>query len=93
MSYPWIGLVGAVTGFVAGRFVIGSNQAIAIDVIVGAIAAWIAVVLSRVLAPVAAEGLLMSTIVSVAGASVMLFVMNRFMRSELMRSSRLRRRM
>ena len=71
----------------------GSNQSIAVDLIVGAIAAWIAVVLARVFAPVSAEGLLMSAVVAVVGSSVMLFMMNRFMRTGLVRPSRMRRRM
>jgi len=85
LSYLWVGLIGAATGFVAGRFVTGSNQSIAVDLIVGAIAACIAVVLARVFAPVSAEGLVMSTIVAVIGASTMLFVMNRFVRTGLLR--------
>ena len=93
VSYLWIGLIGAVTGLAVGRFVTGSNQAIGVDLIAGAIAAWCAVVLSRLVVPDTAEGFLMSAIVAVTGAIVMLFVMNRFMRAKLLAPPRMSRRM
>ncbi len=88
MSDVYIGLIGAFTGFVMGRFVTGSRQAIVVDVIAGAIAAWVTVVLCRVALPVAAGEPLMSAIVAVIGAIVILLIMNRFLRGKLMSSRR-----
>lgn len=88
MSDLYIGLIGAVTGFVMGQFVTGSRQAIVIDVIAGAIAAWVAVVLCRVVLPVAAGQPLMTSIVAFIGAVIILLVMNRFLRSKLLSSRR-----
>ena len=88
MSDVYIGLIGAVIGFVMGQFVTGSRQAIVIDVFAGAIAAWITVVLCRVVVPVAANEPVMTVIVAVAGAVVILLVMNRFLREKLLSSRR-----
>ncbi|HSP14795.1 MAG TPA: GlsB/YeaQ/YmgE family stress response membrane protein [Thermoanaerobaculia bacterium] len=91
MSYVFIGLIGALTGWVVGQFVTGSRQAIAIDMMAGAVGAWVTVVLCRVVIPTAG-GPLMSAIVAVIGAVVTLFVMNRFLRRKLMTASRVQRR-
>ena len=88
MSDVYIGLIGALTGFVMGQFVTGSRQAIVVDVIAGAIAAWVTVVLCRVILPVAAGEPLMSAILAVIGAIVTLFIMNRFLRGNVMSSRR-----
>ena len=88
MSDVYIGLIGAITGFVMGQFVTGSRQAVVIDVIAGAIAAWITVVLCRVVLPVAAEQPLLSGIIAVIGAVIILLVMNRFLRQKLLSSRR-----
>jgi len=78
MSYVWVGLIGAVAGLVTGQFVTGSRNGVIVDLLAGAIGAWVAVVLSRIFAPVAGDSILMSAIVAVIGAIVMLFVMYRF---------------
>jgi uncharacterized membrane protein YeaQ/YmgE (transglycosylase-associated protein family) len=88
MSDVYIGLIGALTGFLMGQFVTGSRQAIVIDVIAGAIAAWVTVVLCRAVLPVAAGQPLMSAIVAAIGAIIILLVMNRFLRSKLLSSRR-----
>lgn len=88
MSDVYIGLIGAFTGFVMGQFVTGSRQAVVIDVIAGAIAAWVTVVLCRVVLPVAAEQPLLSAIIAVIGAVIILLVMNRFLRQKLLSSRR-----
>ena len=88
MSDVYIGLIGALIGFVMGQFVIGSRRAIAVDVIVGAIAAWVSVVLARVILPVAAGRPLMSGIVAAVGAIVVLLIMNRFLKVTPMSSRR-----
>ncbi len=87
MSWVFIGLVGALTGWLVGQFLTGSRQAIAVDLLAGAIGAWVTVVLSRVVAPVTASEPLMSAIVAVIGAIITLFVMNRFLRDKLMSAS------
>ena len=88
MSDVYIGLIGALIGFVMGQFVMSSRQAIAVDMIAGAIAAWVAVVLSRVVFPVAASQPLMSAIVAVIGAILILLIMNRYLKAKLMSSRR-----
>lgn len=93
MSYPWIGLIGAVTGWVVGRYGTGSRQHMAVDAIGGAIGAWLLVVLARVVVPETGRGSIVSAIVAIAGAIVMLFVMNRFMRATVISLPRSRRRM
>jgi uncharacterized membrane protein YeaQ/YmgE (transglycosylase-associated protein family) len=85
MSYVLIGIIGALTGWVVGTFVIGRRQAVAVDMFVGAIAAWVTVVLCRVAFPITASEPLISAIVAAIGAIVMLFVMNRFLRTKLSR--------
>ncbi len=91
MSWVFIGLIGALTGWLVRQFVTGSRRAIAVDLIAGAIGAWVTVVLSRVVVPVTASGPLMSAIVAVIGAIVMLIVVDRFLRDKLMFASRPRR--
>lgn len=93
MSYIWIGLIGAASGWVAGQLVIGSRQGIAIDAIAGAIGAWLAVVLARIVVPELGNGAPMSAIVAVVGAILMLLAMNRFVRSTVISLPRSRRRM
>jgi uncharacterized membrane protein YeaQ/YmgE (transglycosylase-associated protein family) len=90
MSYVWVGLIGAVVGLLTGQFVTGSKHGFIIDLFAGAIGAWVAVVLSRIFAPVNGDGILMSGIVAVIGAIVMLFVMYRFMRTATSTSVRRR---
>lgn len=91
-SYLWIGMLGAVAGWLAGYFVTGSRQGLVIDVISGAVGAWLAVVLSRVVAPEIAAGFVVSVIVAVTGAILTLFAMNRFMGASLMNAPRSHRR-
>lgn len=90
MSYVWVGLIGAVAGMLAGQFLVGSRHGVFIDFFAGAIGAWIAVVLSRIFAPVSGDSVLMSAIVAVTGAIVMLFVMYRFVRTATSTSVRRR---
>jgi uncharacterized membrane protein YeaQ/YmgE (transglycosylase-associated protein family) len=92
MSYVLIGLIGAATGWVMGQFVTGSRQAIAIDVIAGAIGAWLTVLLCRAVIPVMAGNSWISAIAAVTGAVVTLLVLSRFLREKLMNSSRGQRR-
>ena len=93
LAYPWIGLIGAISGWVVGQFVTGSRQRWMVAVVAGAIGAWLAVVLSRIVVPVAGGEFLMSAIVAVTGAILMLFAMNRFMRTTVFSLPRSRRRM
>lgn len=93
MSPLWIGLIGATVGLMVGYFVTRSRQGVVIDLIAGAIGAWLAVLLSRVVVPVMGNGVVMSSIVAVIGALVMLLLMKRFMRARLTAAPRSRRRM
>ena len=93
MSYLWIGLIGALSGWLAGQVVTGSRQRIVVDVIAGAVGAWLAVALSRIVVPEAGNGVPMSVIVAVFGAIFILFAMNRFMRATVISLPRSRRRM
>lgn len=92
MSYLWIGVIGALSGWVAGQLVIGSRQGIAVDVLAGAIGAWLAVVASRLVVPGAGEGVTISAVVAVGGAILTLFAMNRFMRAIVISRPHSRRR-
>ena len=88
MSYLYIALIGGVTGGLVGYFVTGSREAMVVDLIAGAIGAWIMVVLCRVIAPAVASGTLISVIAAVTGAIITLFLMNRLLRGKLMSRSR-----
>ena len=92
MSFVFVGLIGAVTGLLAGVFLTGSREEIVVDMIAGAVGAWVTVVLCRVILPEIAGGAWMSAIVGVIGAIVMLFAMNRFLGGKLMSASWRRRR-
>ena len=79
-------LLGSALGWQgAGRQLLGHSlmpylaARVAAALVLGAIGAWVAVVLSRIFAPVSGDSTLMSAIVAVIGAIVMLFVMYRFM--------------
>jgi uncharacterized membrane protein YeaQ/YmgE (transglycosylase-associated protein family) len=92
MSYMFIVVIGAVAGWVAGQYLKGSESGVAIDFVAGALGAVVAVVLSRMLGPVAAAGMLMSVIIAVIGAVASLYAMRRFMKARLVPETRTRRR-
>ena len=92
MSYLFIVIIGAVAGWVGGQFLKGSEIGVILDLAAGAIGAFVAVLLSRLLGPAAATGLVMSAIVAVAGAIGTLYGMRQFMKEKPLPVSRARRR-
>lgn len=93
MSPLWIALIGAASGLLVGAFVTGSRQWVVVDVIAGVIGAWLAVLLSRAVVPVAGNGIVLSSIMAIVGALVALIAMNRFLKGTLIGETRPRRRM
>jgi uncharacterized membrane protein YeaQ/YmgE (transglycosylase-associated protein family) len=81
MSYLFIVVIGAVTGWVAGQNIKGSDSGIVIDFLAGAIGACVAVVLSRMVGPAAASGYLMSTVVAIIGGFAGLYGVRKFLKS------------
>jgi uncharacterized membrane protein YeaQ/YmgE (transglycosylase-associated protein family) len=79
MSYLLIIIIGAVVGFVAGQYLKGSEHGSGIDALAGALGGGFFVLLSRVVGPAGAAGWFMSTIVTVIGAVVTLFIMRQVM--------------
>lgn len=80
MSYLFVVVIAAIAGFVAGKFLKGSEHGSGFDAAVGAAGGCLAVILSRVLGSDAAVGYAMSTIVAIAGALLALFATRHFMR-------------
>ena len=81
MSYMFVVIIGAVAGWVAGQYLKQEEHAIGLDFAAGAIGAGIAVLLSRLVGPVAASGLVMSAVVAVIGGVGALYGMRRFMKA------------
>ncbi|HEY3054211.1 MAG TPA: GlsB/YeaQ/YmgE family stress response membrane protein [Thermoanaerobaculia bacterium] len=92
MNYLFIVVIGAVAGWVAGQVVKGSEQGVAIDLAAGAFGGVAAVILSRMLGPAAASGMMISVIIAVIGAVGSLYAMRRFMKAKLVPAPRVRRR-
>ena len=92
MSYLFIIIIGAVIGFVAGQYVKGSELGPVPDIGAGAIGAFVAVLLSRLVGPAGASGFVVSFAVSVIGAIALLYVMRRFMKEKPLPAARVRRR-
>jgi uncharacterized membrane protein YeaQ/YmgE (transglycosylase-associated protein family) len=79
MSYLIIVIIGAVVGFIAGQYMKGSEHGSALDAGVGALGGCVFVVLSRMVGPAGATGWFMSTIVTIIGAVLTLFIMRQVM--------------
>lgn len=92
MSYLFIVIIGAITGWVAGQFFKTDDTAVLLDAVAGAIGASGAVLLSRLVGPAAASGFAMSAIVAIAGAFGVLYAMRRYMRPQPLPVTRHRRR-
>jgi uncharacterized membrane protein YeaQ/YmgE (transglycosylase-associated protein family) len=91
MSYMFIVVIGAVAGWLAGQYFKGSEAGIGIDFLAGAIGAVVFVVISRVVSD-GASGMLMSVLVAIAGATLALYGMRRYMKAQLVPAPRARRR-
>lgn len=81
MTYMFVVIIGAVAGWVAGQYIKQEDHAIALDFAAGAIGAGVAVLLSRMVGPVAASGLVVSAIVAIVGGVGGLYGMRRFMKA------------
>ena len=92
MSYLIIVIVGAVVGFIAGQYLKGSQHGSALDAGVGALGACVFVVISRMVGGAGAAGWLMSTIVTVIGSVLTLFILRQFMIRKEVAVSKPRRR-
>ena len=82
MSYMFIVVIGAAAGWVAGQYVKGSEAGIGIDFIAGAVGGCVAVVLSRMVGPDAASGVVMSIFIAAIGGVAALYGMRRYMRAK-----------
>lgn len=92
MSYLMIVILGALVGFVGGKYLKGSEQGSAIDAVAGAIGGGVAVALSRVMGPVAAAGYMLSIIVTITGALVGLYAMRQVLKAKAAPAPPVRRR-
>jgi uncharacterized membrane protein YeaQ/YmgE (transglycosylase-associated protein family) len=92
MSYLIIVIMGAIVGFIAGKYMKGSEHGSALDVGVGALGGCVFVLLSRMVGPAGAAGWFMSTIVTIIGAVLTLFIMRQFMIRKAVAVSKPRRR-
>ena len=92
MSYLIIVIVGAVVGFIAGQYLKGSEHGSAIDAVVGALGGCVFVLISRMVGPAGAAGWFMSTVVTIIGAVLTLFIMRQFMIRKAIVVSKPRRR-
>ena len=79
MSYLFIVIIGAITGWIAGQYFKGSEHGVGIDLVAGAAGACVAVLLSRMMGPAAAAGFVMSAVVSVIGGIAALYGMRKVM--------------
>ena len=79
MSYLLIIIIGAVVGFIAGQYLKGSEHGNVIDAVAGGLGGCVFVLLSRVVGPAGAAGWFMSTIVTIIGAVLTLFLVRQFM--------------
>ena len=79
MSYLLIIIIGAVVGFIAGQYLKGSEHGKVIDAVAGGLGGCVFVLLSRAVGPAGAAGWFMSTIVTIIGAVLTLFLVRQFM--------------
>ena len=92
MSYLIIVILGAVVGFISVQYMKGSEHGSALDAGVGALGGCVFVVVSRMVGPEGATGWLMSTIVTIIGAVLTLFIMRQIMLRKVVAESKPRRR-
>ncbi len=92
MSYLIIVVIGAIVGYIAGQYLKGSEHGAGVDVLAGAVGACLAVLLSRMVGPAAAAGLVMSAIVAGIGAFATLYGTRQFMKAKAVPAPRAGRR-
>jgi len=81
MSYMFIVVIGAVAGWVAGQYFKGSEHGVGIDIAAGTIGAVVFVLISRMVGPAAASGLVMSSVVAIIGGIGSVYAMRLVMKS------------
>ena len=81
MAYMFVVIIGAVAGWVAGQYFKQEDNPMALDFVAGAIGAGVAVLLSRLVGPVAATGFVMSALVAIIGGVTGLYGMRRYMKA------------
>lgn len=82
MSYLFIIVIGALTGYLIGQYINRSESGTAIDALAGAAGGVLAVVLVRTLGPGFASEYAISAIAAMIGATIALFGMRRVMKSK-----------
>ena len=92
MSYLFIVVIGAVVGFIGGKYLKGSELGVLPDIGAGAIGAGVLVLIVRMVGPAAASGFVMSSIVAILGGIALLYAMRTYMKSKEVPVARKRRR-
>lgn len=92
MSYLLIVVLGALIGFVGGKYLKGSEQGSAIDAVAGAVGGVITVALSRVIGPASAAGYVLSIIVTITGSIAGLYAMRQVLKAKAVPAPVVRRR-
>ena len=80
MSYLFVFIIGAISGWIAGQYVKGSELGTMPDVIAGAVGAAALVLFIRLVGPETATGFVMSAIVAIIGGIAALFAMRHAMK-------------
>ncbi|HKB80545.1 MAG TPA: hypothetical protein VKH35_12605 [Thermoanaerobaculia bacterium] len=92
MSYLLIVILGALVGFIAGKYLKGSEHGSAFDTVAGAVGGCLAVALSRMMSPAAALGYMTSIVVAASGAILALYGMRQVMKTKAVPAPVVRRR-
>lgn len=82
MSYLFVAVIGAIGGWIASRYLKGSEMGMVPDVAGGAAGALVAVLLSRVIGPASTGGFVMSAIVALVGGVATLFAMRHVLKEK-----------
>lgn len=92
MSYLFVVVIGTVAGWLTGVYLQKSELPVGIDLAAGALGAYVLVVLTRIVGPPAAGGFLISTVATIIGAAVSVFITRRVMKQKPVPVTRVRRR-
>lgn len=92
MSFLWIVIIGAVAGFVGGKFMSETEHGIKIDLVLGVAGAVVGAFLLRLVGPEAAKGFAGSALIAIVSAIGTLFVARKFFLQTAMAAPPVRRR-
>jgi uncharacterized membrane protein YeaQ/YmgE (transglycosylase-associated protein family) len=92
MSYLFVIIIGAIVGFIAGQYIKGSEHGPALDLLAGGLGGCLAVLLSRVVGPASAAGMMMSALVAIIGSVLSLYLVRQFMKPKAVPAPRTGRR-